>query len=109
MRELYLKRWRADDWDEKEDRDYREFLELEKEIYLEMYPQNAELFDEEEEEVDKEQAKEKKKRHGEQAKKKKVVGQAKNKKQVRGRCVTELVELSSDSDNGGGDQQGHLS
>ena len=35
-------------------------------------------------------------------KKKKVVGQAKNKKQVGGRGITELVGLSSDSDNGGG-------
>ena len=59
-------------WDEKEDRDSHDFLELEKEIYLEMYPQNAELFEDEEEEVENEQAEEKKKKNREQAKRKKV-------------------------------------
>ena len=74
VRDLYLKRWKENDWDEKEDRDSRDFLELEKEIYLEMHPQNADLFEDEEEEVEKEQAEEKKKKDGEQAKKKKVGG-----------------------------------
>ena len=103
MRELYLKRWRADDWDEKEDRDYREFLELEKEIYLEMYPQHAELFEDEEEEVEEEQSEGKNKKDVELAEEK-VGGQAKNKK-VGKRGVAEMVELSGDSDDGGEDQQ----
>ena len=50
--DLYLKRWREKDWDEKEERDTTEFLELEKEIYKEMYPHNADVFNEDDEETD---------------------------------------------------------
>ena len=55
MKELYLKRWKENDWDELEERDTKKFLELEKEIYLEMFPHNASLFEnnnEDEEECD---------------------------------------------------------
>ena len=37
---------------EKEERDTTEFLELEKEIYKEMYPHNADFFNEDDEETD---------------------------------------------------------
>ena len=55
--DLYMKRWRENDWKEAEERDANEFLELEKEIYLEKFPRNKEIFfnddelKEEEEEV----------------------------------------------------------
>jgi len=42
--DLYLKRWREDDWDEADERDGKEFLKLEKKIYLEKYPQNNGIF-----------------------------------------------------------------
>ncbi len=32
VKELYMKRWKNNDWDEDEERDATEFLELEKEI-----------------------------------------------------------------------------
>ena len=59
--ELYLQRWREDDWDEGDERDAKEFLKLEKEIYLEKYPQNNGIFhsehevEEEEEALDKDE------------------------------------------------------
>ena len=37
---------------EKEERDTTEFWELEKEIYKEMYPHNADVFNEDDEETD---------------------------------------------------------
>ena len=46
---LYMKRWREKNWEEGEERDAKEFLELEKEIFLEMYPCN-EIFEDEGEE-----------------------------------------------------------
>ena len=39
-----MKRWRENDWKEAEERDANEFLELEKEIYLEKFPRNKEIF-----------------------------------------------------------------
>ena len=49
--DLYLKRWREKDWDEKEEQDTTDFLELEKEIYKEMYPHSADVFNEDDEET----------------------------------------------------------
>ena len=106
VRDLYLKRRRANDWNEKEDRDSHEVLESEKEIYLEMYPQNAELFDEEEEDADKEHAEESmnKKKTREQAKKKRTGEQGKKKKigkwGAKELVEKELVELSDEDDSG---------
>ncbi len=37
VKELYLKCWKENDWDESKERDTKECLELEKEIYLEMF------------------------------------------------------------------------
>ena len=45
-----MKRWKNNDWDEDEERDAAEFLELEKEIYLKLFPNNKSLFDGEDEE-----------------------------------------------------------
>jgi hypothetical protein len=50
VKELYMKRWRNNDWDEKEERDAAEFLEIEKEIHLKLFPNSTSLFDGEDEE-----------------------------------------------------------
>ena len=49
VRDLYMKRWRNNDWDKKEERDSQDFLQLEKELYLKMFPHNEEIFDDEDE------------------------------------------------------------
>ena len=49
VKELYLRHWKENDWDEHEERDTHEFLELEKEIYLEMFPQNEQLVEDDDE------------------------------------------------------------
>ena len=51
VKELFLKRWKENDWDEQDDRDDTEFLEAEKNIWKEMFPTCVDLlYDEEEEE-----------------------------------------------------------
>ena len=50
VKELYLKRWREKDWDEREERDAKEFLELEKAIHLETFPHDKQFFEDEEDE-----------------------------------------------------------
>ena len=40
-KELFLERWKANNWDEKEERDDQEFLEVEKEIHIAMFPDSA--------------------------------------------------------------------
>ena len=49
VHQLFMKRWKDNDWDEKDERDDRAFLELEKAVYLDMCPHNAGIFDNEEE------------------------------------------------------------
>ena len=44
-KELYLRCWKEKDLDEHEERDTKKFLELEEEIYLEMFPHNEQLFE----------------------------------------------------------------
>ena len=44
VRDEFMKRFKANDWDENEERDSREFLELEKEIHLKMFP-HSKAFD----------------------------------------------------------------
>ena len=44
VRDEFMKRFKANDWDENEERDSREFLELEKEIHLNMFP-HSKAFD----------------------------------------------------------------
>jgi hypothetical protein len=57
VRALFMKRWKDKSWEEKDERDDREFLELEMEIYKEMFPHSAQLlFEEEEEEEEKEES-----------------------------------------------------
>ena len=51
VKALFLKRWKDDSWEEKDERDDQEFLQLELEIYKEMFPESAKLLLEEEEEV----------------------------------------------------------
>ena len=46
---LYMKCWREKNWEEGEERDAKEFLEVEKEIFLEMSPRD-EIFKDEGEE-----------------------------------------------------------
>ena len=48
VKQLFLERWKAKDWKEKDERDDKEFLEVEKEIHLKMFPENAKLMREEE-------------------------------------------------------------
>ena len=50
VQKLFMERWKARSWDGNDVRDNREFFEVEKEIYLEMFPQSAKLFKEEVEE-----------------------------------------------------------
>ena len=52
VKALYLKRWKENSWDKDETRDSQEFLQVEKEIYKQSMPQNAELFEGEEDEED---------------------------------------------------------
>ena len=52
VKELYLKRWKDDDWDEGDDQDKDEFLDLEKKIYLEMSPYNKAIFEDKDEDED---------------------------------------------------------
>ena len=48
----FMTRWNNNDWDDSEDREDLSFLEKEKKIYLEMYPENVGLFEEEESVID---------------------------------------------------------
>ena len=54
-KELYLKRHAAMNWDEKGERDTMKFLDLEKDIYLEMFPNNVGVFRDEDEEEEEEE------------------------------------------------------
>ena len=45
VKRLFLERWKADDWKENDERDDKEFLEVEKEIYLKMFPERAKLME----------------------------------------------------------------
>ena len=45
MKWLFLERWKANDWKENDERDDKEFLEVEKEIYLKMFPERAKLME----------------------------------------------------------------
>ena len=47
-----MKRWKDDDWDEGDERDADEFLDLEKKIYLEMFPYNKAMFEDKDEDED---------------------------------------------------------
>ncbi|KAL7529489.1 hypothetical protein ACHAXR_002994, partial [Thalassiosira sp. AJA248-18] len=47
VKELYIKKWKNNDWDEKEERDALDFLDLEKDIHLSMFPHNAAVFEDE--------------------------------------------------------------
>ena len=44
---LFIERWKANDLTEKDECANQEFLEVEKEIYLKMYPKIAKLLNEE--------------------------------------------------------------
>ena len=92
VQELFLKRWREDSWDEDENRDDQEFLELEKEIYLKEMPHNAELF-EGEEEAEKEEQKQK-------DKKKKAAKKKEGKKKQSAMADAEVV-IDDDSESNG--------
>ncbi|KAL7518630.1 hypothetical protein ACHAWX_003447 [Stephanocyclus meneghinianus] len=54
VKELHLRCWKEKVWDEHEERDTQEFLELEKTIYLEMFPHNEQLFDDDDEDDEEE-------------------------------------------------------
>ena len=43
---LYLEKWKNKDWNEKEDREDMDFLNREKESYLELFPHNRGMFGE---------------------------------------------------------------
>ena len=43
-----MQRWKDNDWDEKDDRDDKEFLDVEKEIWMEMFPDSVHLLHEDE-------------------------------------------------------------
>ena len=49
MKEIFIERWKANDWAEKDEFDNQEFSEVEKEkeIYLKMFPESAKLLNEE--------------------------------------------------------------
>jgi len=48
VRRMFLERWRSKDWKVNEERDDQEFLEVEKAIYLTMFPECAKFLEEEE-------------------------------------------------------------
>ena len=54
IKKLYLERFNNNDWDEKEERDGQEFLQLEGELWKKMFPQYANVENEEEGENDNE-------------------------------------------------------
>ena len=47
-----MKHWKTNDWDEGDDRDTDEFLDLEQKIYLEMFPYNKAMFEDKDEDGD---------------------------------------------------------
>lgn len=47
VKQLFLERWKSNNWDEKEERDDQEFLEVEKEIHLTMFLGTACLLEDE--------------------------------------------------------------
>jgi len=49
VQNLFLQRWRDTSWDEREEQDDKEFLEIEKEIYLKLFPNMTEPIKSEEE------------------------------------------------------------
>ena len=51
-KELYLKCWKNNDWDEGDERDAEEFFDLEQKIYLEMFPYNKAMFEDKHEDDD---------------------------------------------------------
>ena len=52
VKELYMKRWKENDWDESEERDADAFLDLEKKIYLKAFPYNKAMFEDEDDDMD---------------------------------------------------------
>ena len=50
VRDTYMERYKNKDWDEAEERDTRDFLDLEKEIYNNQFPHLMDLFEEEDDE-----------------------------------------------------------
>ena len=50
VEKFYLKRHANNEWDDNGERDDKTFLQVEKEIYLEMFPHNKAVFGVEEEE-----------------------------------------------------------
>ena len=46
-----MERWKDDDWDEHEERDEDEFLDLEKKIYLKTFPYNKAMFEDEDDDI----------------------------------------------------------
>ena len=51
VQELFLARWKSNDWKENEERDDKEFLEIEKSIYMELFPNAIDSMKSEEEEL----------------------------------------------------------
>ena len=44
VKAMYLKKWKANDWDKEENADSNEFLETEKEPYRKMFPNDNDIF-----------------------------------------------------------------
>ena len=53
----FMERFKSNNWAEEDERDDKAYLELEKEIYLEQYPWNASMFEEEDTEKDDDKSK----------------------------------------------------
>ena len=49
MRDLFLERYHKKTWDEKDDRDDKAFLDLERKIYREVHPHSSDFLDDDEE------------------------------------------------------------
>ncbi|KAL7444994.1 hypothetical protein ACHAXH_009756 [Discostella pseudostelligera] len=52
VKEMFIKRFKDNDWDEQNERDATEFLNIEKSIFVEDFPMYAHLFADDEEEND---------------------------------------------------------
>ena len=105
VHELFIERWRKDDWNENDDRDDREFLSVERKIYKEMYPHGTRMLEEEEAEEETEEEEELEAEEKEKKEAGKGKGKEKEKrtrKVKKGKKLEEIVIDDSSDDSGDG-------
>ncbi len=55
---VFMKKWKSNDWEEKEEKETSIFLAVEKEIYLQYFPHNKAIFNGDDDDSDDELPKE---------------------------------------------------